>query len=57
MAKVQRAVASDPQSLHRSVFCMDNLHVLRGMDSESVDLIYPRPAIQLQQGILGSHRE
>ena len=34
---------SDPQSLHRSVFEGDNLHVLRGINSESVDLIYLDP--------------
>lgn len=34
---------SDPQGLHRSVFSMDNLHVLRALNSESVDLIYLDP--------------
>ena len=34
---------TDPQDLHRSVFEGDNLHVLRGMDSGSVDLIYLDP--------------
>ena len=34
---------NDPQDLHRSVFTGDNLHVLRGIDSESIDLIYLDP--------------
>ena len=34
---------TDPQDLHRSVFEGDNLYVLRGMDSDSVDLIYLDP--------------
>ena len=34
---------TDPQGLHRSVFSMDNLHVLRAMNNESVDLIYLDP--------------
>ena len=34
---------ADPQAVHRSVFEGDNLHVLRGLDSESVDLIYLDP--------------
>ena len=33
----------DPQNLHRSIFSMDNLYVLRAMNSESVDLIYLDP--------------
>lgn len=33
----------DPQDLHRSVFAGDNLDVLRGIDSNSIDLIYLDP--------------
>ena len=33
----------DPQDLHRSIFSMDNIHVLRAMNTESVDLIYLDP--------------
>ena len=40
---MENNVSNDPQRLHRSVFSMDNLHVLRAMDSESVDLIYLDP--------------
>lgn len=34
---------SDPQGVHRTVFAGDNLHLLRGINSESVDLIYLDP--------------
>ncbi len=34
---------NDPQGLHRSIFSMDNIYVLRAMNSQSVDLIYLDP--------------
>ncbi len=36
-------MTTDPQGLHRSIFEGDNLHVLRGMNSASVELIYLDP--------------
>ena len=41
--EIRDTYQSDPQALHRSIFSMDNLHVLRAMNSESVDLIYLDP--------------
>ena len=38
-----------PNWPNKTVFVGDNLHVMRGMNSESVDLHLPRSAVQQQQ--------
>ncbi len=43
MSVAKQRAMSDPQDLHRSVFEGDNLHVLRNMNSNSVDLMYLDP--------------
>lgn len=42
-------MSTDPQDLHRSVFEGDNLHVLRNMNSESLDLIHLDPPFNSNQ--------
>lgn len=45
-----------PNWKNRTVWAADNLRILRGMNSESVDLIYLDPPLQFQEELLGSHR-
>ena len=32
---------------NRTIFCNDNLYILRGLDTESVDLIYLDPPLSI----------
>lgn len=42
---------AEPNFKNRTLFVGDNLHVMRGMNSESVDLIYADPPVQLHPTI------
>ena len=37
-----------PNFSDKTIWTGDNLDILRGLNSETVDLIYLRPAVQLQ---------
>ena len=45
-----------PNWANRTIFTGDNLDIMRGMNAETVDLIYLDPALQLQQELLRSSR-
>ena len=45
-----------PNWRNRTLWTGDNLDIMRGMNSESVDLIYLDPAVQLQPELRSSHR-
>ena len=45
-----------PNFVDKTIWTGDNLDILRGMNSECVDLIYLRPALQLQPQLCSPRR-
>ena len=45
-----------PNFKNRTLWTGDNLHVMRGLNSETVDLIYLGPAVQLQPRLRCAYR-
>ena len=41
---------------NRTLWTGDNLDIMRGMNSATVDLIYTRPAVQLEPRLRRAHR-